>query len=51
MVRVLSSATSSSSSLLTSMKVSASTLRYLMRLPVCLLSWLNEIFSLSDVAG
>src|SRR5436309_7799574 len=39
------------SSLGTSSPVSASTLRYLMRWPVCRLSWLNEIFSLSDVAG
>lgn len=31
--------------------VSASTFRYLMRWPVVRLSWLNEIFSLCEVAG
>src|ERR1700730_6808326 len=70
MVRVDSSATFSSSSFVTSMKVSeptlypltmsslatsspvsASTLAYLMRWPVFRLSWLNETFSDSDVAG
>src|ERR1700737_477033 len=39
------------SSLATSSPVSAATFRYLMRGPVCRLSWLNEIFSLSEVAG
>src|SRR5437899_2218065 len=39
------------SSLGTSSPVSASTFRYLMRWPVFRLSWLNEIFSLSEVAG
>src|SRR3954452_23008306 len=39
------------SSLGTSSPVSASTFRYLIRWPVCRLSWLKEIFSLSDVAG
>src|SRR5205807_9417563 len=39
------------SSLSTSSPVSASTLAYLMRWPVCRLSWLNETFSDSDVAG
>src|ERR1700730_1933730 len=39
------------SSLATSSPVSASTFMYLMRWPVFLLSWLNEIFSDSDVAG
>src|ERR1700739_4324697 len=39
------------SSLGTSSPVSASTFRYLMRWPVCRLSWLNEIFSDSEVAG
>src|SRR3984957_21243088 len=39
------------SSLATSSPVSASTFAYLIRWPVCRLSWLNEIFSLSDVAG
>src|SRR5271154_4840219 len=39
------------SSLATSSPVSASTLTYLMRWPVCRLSWLNAIFSLSEVAG
>src|SRR5580698_3789410 len=39
------------SSLATSSPVSASTFEYLIRWPVCRLSWLNEIFSLSDVAG
>src|SRR6195952_3376999 len=70
MVRVDSSATFSSSSLVTSIKVSvstlfpltmsslatsspvsASTLAYLMRCPVFRLSWLNETFSDSEVAG
>src|SRR5271155_5088971 len=51
MVRVDSSATFSSSSLVTSTKVSASTLAYLMRWPVFRLSWLNETFSESEVAG
>src|SRR5271155_5593502 len=51
MVRVDSSATFSSSSLVTSSPVSASTLAYLMRWPVFRLSWLNETFSDSDVAG
>jgi hypothetical protein len=31
--------------------VSASTFEYFIRWPVCRLSWLNDIFSLSDVAG
>src|ERR1700761_1011933 len=35
----------------TSSPVSASTFTYLMRWPVCLLSWLKEIFSLSEVGG
>src|SRR5258707_5121920 len=39
------------SSLATSSPVSASTLAYLMRWPVVRLSWLNETFSDSDVAG
>src|ERR1700679_1767831 len=39
------------SSLATSSPVSASTLAYLIRWPVFRLSWLNEIFSDSDVAG
>src|SRR6478752_4513733 len=39
------------SSLATSSPVSASTLAYLMRWPVFRFSWLNEIFSDSDVAG
>src|ERR1700733_11551677 len=39
------------SSLATSSPVSASTLAYLMRWPVFRLSWLNETFSDSDVAG
>src|ERR1700676_5059919 len=39
------------SSLATSSPVSASTLAYLMRWPVFRLSWLNETFSLSEVAG
>src|ERR1035437_5091017 len=39
------------SSLATSSPVFASTLAYLMRWPVFRLSWLNEIFSLSEVAG
>src|ERR1700676_1189148 len=39
------------SSLGTSSPVSASTLAYLIRWPVFRLSWLNEIFSLSEVAG
>src|ERR1700722_18568335 len=39
------------SSLATSSPVSASTLAYLIRWPVFRLSWLNEIFSLSEVAG
>ena len=39
------------SSLATSSPVSASTLVYLMRWPVFRFSWLNEIFSISDVAG
>src|ERR1700728_4145478 len=39
------------SSLGTSSPVSASTLAYLMRWPVFRFSWLNEIFSDSDVAG
>src|SRR6202051_883765 len=39
------------SSLATSSPVSASTLAYLMRWPVFRFSWLNEIFSESDVAG
>src|SRR5271169_747460 len=39
------------SSLATSSPVSASTFAYLMRWPVFRLSWLNEIFSESDVAG
>src|SRR6202044_2166306 len=39
------------SSAATSSPVSASTLAYLMRWPVFLLIWLNEIFSLSEVAG
>src|ERR1700722_1799768 len=39
------------SSLATSSPVSASTLAYLMRWPVFRLSWLNEIFSDSEVAG
>jgi hypothetical protein len=55
MVRVLSSAMFSSSSLMssldTSSPVSASTLAYLMRWPVFLLIWLKLTFSESDVAG
>src|SRR6187200_1994912 len=39
------------SSLRTSSPVSASTFAYLMRCPVFRLSWLNEIFSDSEVAG
>src|SRR5580698_1057020 len=39
------------SSLATSSPVSASTLAYLMRCPVFRLSWLNETFSDSEVAG
>src|SRR5436190_22556198 len=39
------------SSLATSSPVSASTLAYLMRWPVLRLIWLNETFSVSDVAG
>src|SRR5580692_1496644 len=39
------------SSVATSSPVSVSTFAYLIRWPVCRLSWLNEIFSLSDVAG
>src|ERR1700729_535129 len=39
------------SSLGTSSPVSASTLAYLMRWPVVRFSWLNEIFSDSEVAG
>src|SRR3954465_5891878 len=39
------------SSLATSSPESASTLAYLMRWPVFRLSWLNETFSDSDVAG
>src|ERR1700721_284842 len=39
------------SSLATSSPVSAATFAYLMRWPVFRLSWLNEIFSLSEVAG
>src|SRR5437764_8312266 len=39
------------SSLETSSPVSASTFTYLMRWPVFLLIWLNEIFSESEVAG
>src|SRR5580704_17229036 len=39
------------SSLATSSPVSASTLAYLIRWPVFRLSWLNEIFSDSEVAG
>src|ERR1700728_3489166 len=39
------------SSLATSSPVSASTLAYLMRWPVFRLSWLNETFSDSEVAG
>src|ERR1700712_2491875 len=39
------------SSFATSSPVSASTLAYLMRCPVFRLSWLNEIFSDSEVAG
>src|SRR5580704_1779495 len=39
------------SSLDTSSPVSASTLAYLIRWPVFRLSWLNETFSLSEVAG
>src|SRR4051794_27006329 len=39
------------SSFATSSPVSASTLAYLMRWPVFRLSWLNETFSDSDVAG
>src|ERR1700709_21046 len=35
----------------TSSPVSASTLAYLMRCPVLRLIWLNETFSVSDVAG
>jgi hypothetical protein len=35
----------------TSSPVSASTLTYLIRWPVFRLSWLKEIFSLSEVAG
>src|SRR5437588_10557477 len=38
-------------SLATSSPVSASTLAYLMRWPVLRLIWLNETFSVSDVAG
>src|SRR5437879_9141837 len=39
------------SSLGTAAPLSASTFRYLMRWPVWRLSWLNEIFSFSEVAG
>src|SRR5437762_2722513 len=39
------------SSEVTSSPVSASTLRYLIRWPVLRLIWLNETFSVSDVAG
>src|ERR1700754_1015932 len=39
------------SSLATSSPVSASTLEYLMRWPVFLLIWLNDTFSVSEVAG
>src|SRR6266576_6551186 len=39
------------SSLATSSPVSASTLAYLIRLPVLRLIWLKETFSVSDVAG
>src|SRR5215472_14115912 len=39
------------SSLATSSPVSASTLEYLMRWPVLRLIWLNETFSVSEVAG
>src|SRR5665647_1619605 len=39
------------SSLATSSPVFASTLAYLIRWPVFRLSWLNEIFSLSEVPG
>src|SRR5580693_7599819 len=39
------------SSLATSSPVSASTLAYLIRWPVFRFSWLNEIFSDSEVAG
>src|SRR3569832_898888 len=39
------------SSLGTSSPGAASTFRYLMRWPVCRLSWLKEIFSDSEVAG
>src|SRR5207237_10483320 len=39
------------SSLATSSPVSASTLAYLMRFPVLRLIWLNETFSVSEVAG
>src|ERR1700754_3530496 len=39
------------SSEVTSSPVSASTLAYLMRWPVLRLIWLNETFSVSDVAG
>src|SRR5215510_16598742 len=39
------------SSLATSSPVSASTLRYLIRWPVLRLIWLNETFSVSEVAG
>src|SRR6201996_3183088 len=39
------------SSFATSSPVSASTLAYLMRWPVFRLSWLNDTFSDSDVAG
>src|SRR5438045_651930 len=39
------------SSLETSSPVSASTFTYLMRWPVFLLIWLNEIYSESEVAG
>src|ERR1700754_4572572 len=39
------------SSFATSSPVSASTLAYLMRWPVFLLIWLNETFSVSEVAG
>src|ERR1700761_1700924 len=39
------------SSLATSSPVSASTLAYLMRWPVFRLSWLNDTFSDSEVAG
>src|SRR3954451_22430698 len=39
------------SSLATSSPVSASTLAYLMRWPVLRMIWLNETFSVSEVAG